>query len=113
LSPSITPDEAAESLTLLKSLGLIAMNRDRSWTQVEKTMATDARVKSVMVSQFHREMIRLGGESLSRFPGKDREISGTTLRVAEAELNFQFFPLVKSRRGNGGKSADNHSESQS
>lgn len=136
LSPSITPDEAADSLSLLKNLGLIAMNRDRSWTQVEKTMATDARVKSVMVSQFHREMIRLGGESLSRFPGKDREISGTTLRVSEGDLgkikawlrefrmkilglaaqsagadqvyqlNFQFFPLVKSRRSGGSK----HSE---
>jgi uncharacterized protein (TIGR02147 family) len=143
LSPSITPEEAAESLTLLKSLGLIAMNRDRSWTQVEKTMATDARVKSVMVSQFHREMIRLGGESLSRFPGKDREISGTTLRVAEADLdkiktwlrefrmkilglaaqsagadqvyqlNFQFFPLVKNRRSNAGKPADSQAEGQS
>lgn len=137
LSPSITPEEAAESLTLLKALGLIAMNHDRTWTQVEKTMATDARVKSVMVSQFHREMIRLGGESLSRFPGKEREISGTTLRVAEADLekiktwlhdfrmkilglasqsagadqvyqlNFQLFPLVKSRRGNGAKHGDN------
>jgi uncharacterized protein (TIGR02147 family) len=142
LSPSITPEEAAESLTLLKSLGMIAMNRDRSWTQVEKTMATDARVKSVMVSQFHREMIRLGGESLSRFPGKDREISGTTLRVAEADLdkiktwlrefrmkilglaaqsagadqvyqlNFQFFPLVKNRRSNAGKHADSQAEGQ-
>ena len=131
LSPSITPGEAAESLSLLKSLGLIAMNRDRTWTQVEKTIATDARVKSVMVSQFHREMIRLGGESLSRFPGKEREVSGTTLRVAEADLdkikiwlrefrmkilglasqsagadqvyqlNFQFFPLVKSKRSGG------------
>ena len=137
LSPSITPEEAAESLTLLKALGLIAMNHDRTWTQVEKTMATDARVKSVMVSQFHREMIRLGGESLSRFPGKEREISGTTLRVTEADLekiktwlrdfrmkilglasqsagadqvyqlNFQLFPLVKSRRGNGDKHGDN------
>lgn len=142
LSPSITPDEAAESLSLLKSLGLIAMNRDRSWTQVEKTIATDARVKSVMVSQFHREMIRLGGESLSRFPGKDREVSGTTLRVAEADLdkikvwlrefrmkilglaaqsagadqiyqlNFQFFPLVKSKRTGGGNHAEPRAEGQ-
>ena len=128
LSPSITPAEAAESLGLLKSLGLIAQQRDRSWTQVEKTMATDARVKSVMVSQFHREMIRLGAESLTRFQAKEREVSGTTVRVSEADLdkiktwlrefrmkilglasqsagadqvyqlNFQFFPLVKPRR---------------
>jgi uncharacterized protein (TIGR02147 family) len=133
LSPSITPDEAADSLSLLKTLGLIAMQKDRSWTQAEKTLATDARVKSVMVSQFHREMIRLGGESLSRFPGKDREISGTTLRVSEPDLekikiwlrefrmkilglaaqsagadqvyqlNFQFFPLVKPKRATGSK----------
>jgi uncharacterized protein (TIGR02147 family) len=141
LSPSITPDEAADSLSLLKNLGLIAMNRDRSWTQVEKTMATDARVKSVMVSQFHREMIRLGGESLSRFPGKDREISGTTVRVSESDLdkikawlrefrmkilglaaqsagadqvyqlNFQFFPLVKTKRVNGSRHGEDRNGS--
>ncbi len=136
LSPSITPAEAADSLSLLKTLGLIAQQKDRSWTQVEKTMATDARVKSVMVSQFHREMIRLGGESLSRFQGKEREIGGTTLRVSEPDLekiktwlrefrmkilglasqsagadkvyqlNFQFFPLVKTKRGGGSKPID-------
>lgn len=138
LSPSITPAEAAESLSLLKALGLIAMQKDKSWTQVEKTLATDARVKSVMVSQFHREMIRLGGESLSRFPGQEREISGTTLRVSEPDLakiktwlrefrmkllglasqsagadqvyqlNFQFFPLVKSKRPGASREADAH-----
>ncbi|HKP96741.1 MAG TPA: TIGR02147 family protein [Fibrobacteria bacterium] len=139
LSPSITSAEAAESLSLLKTLGLIAQQKDRSWIQAEKTLATDARVKSVMVSQFHREMIRLGGESLSRFPGKEREISGTTLRVSEPDLekikawlrefrmkilglaaqsagadqvyqlNFQFFPLVKNKRSNGSKPAETRS----
>ena len=82
----------------------------------------------------------MGGESLSRFPGKDREVSGTTLRVAEADLdkikvwlrefrmkilglaaqsagadqvyqlNFQFFPLVKAKRGNGAGHSDTRSE---
>ena len=74
---------------------------------------------------------------MSRFPGKEREISGTTLRVSESDLekikvwlrefrmkilglaaqsagadqvyqlNFQLFPLVKSKRASsrGGESA--------
>jgi uncharacterized protein (TIGR02147 family) len=129
LAPPISPKEAAESLALLSALGLIVQQRDRTWTQSESTLATDPRVRSTLVRHFHREMIRLGSESLSRFPAADREIAATTLRFARADLdtiktwlrefrmkllglaaqsngadqvyqlNFQFFPLVKTQRG--------------
>lgn len=128
LTPSITPTEASESLALLRDLGLIVQQRDRGWTQAESILATDTRVRSALVKQFHREMIRLGSESLTRFPAAEREVSATTLRVSKADLdtvktwlhefrmkllglatqsggadqvyqlNFQFFPLVKTQR---------------
>jgi uncharacterized protein (TIGR02147 family) len=128
LAPSITPAQALESLALLSSLGLIVQQRDRAWTQAEKALATDARVRSGLIKQFHREMIKLGAESLARFPADQREIGTTTLRVSKADLetikiwlrefrmkllglatqsagadqvyqlNFQFFPVVDPKR---------------
>jgi uncharacterized protein (TIGR02147 family) len=127
LEPEISIEEAEQSLKLLKKLGFIKKKKG-NWTPVSKTIKTDAQVRSVKVAQYHREMIRLGGESITRFPSDQREISGTTLRIAQKDvpkfksllrefrkqllglaeaskkadqiyqLNFQFFPIVKSKR---------------
>lgn len=127
LNPQITPQEAAESLSLLKRLGLI-VKKDGHLSPSEKTLATDERVHSVKAVEFHRQMIRLGAESITRFLSGEREISGTTIRIARQDvqnvklllrefrkkilnlaansanadqiyqLNFQFFPLVATDR---------------
>jgi uncharacterized protein (TIGR02147 family) len=128
LAPPISPVQAAESLALLQGLNLIVQQRDRAWTQADKTLATDTRVRSGLIKKFHREMIRLGAESIARFPAEQREVSATTLRLSGADLetvkvwlrefrlkllglaaqsagadqvyqlNFQFFPLVDPKR---------------
>jgi uncharacterized protein (TIGR02147 family) len=127
LNPPISHYDAAQSLKLLKNLGFIKKTQ-KGWEQVEQVMQSDPEVYHVYASLFHREMIRLGMESISRFPHEDREISGTTLRISRSDisrvkkllqnfrrqlldfaassenadqvyqLNFQFFPLVKQDR---------------
>lgn len=124
LQPNITPKEAAHSLWLLRRLGLIRKHLE-AWQPADSTIQTDPTVVSVKAANFHRQMIQLGGESISRFPVDQREISGTTLRISKRELskfkellrdfrshllqlaersedadavyqlNFQLFPLVK------------------
>jgi len=123
LSPQITMQDVADSLDLLKKLGLIQKKEGR-YQQNENTLETDERVQSVKVAEYHRQMIQLGAESITRFPGNERDISGTTLRISREDvqnvkvllrefrkkllnlavnsanadqiyqLNFQFFPLV-------------------
>lgn len=127
LEPAIKAEEAERSLALLKKLGLIE-KKGGVWQPVDKAIKTDAQVTSIKVAQYHREMIRLAGESITRFPPHEREISGTTLRIAKDDvskfkslvrefrqkllglavdskdadqvyqLNFQFFPIVKTKR---------------
>jgi uncharacterized protein (TIGR02147 family) len=129
LMPPISHNKAAESLELLKRLGFIRKTKD-GWEPVDKTMQSDPEVYHVYAAQFHREMIRLGMEAISRFSHELREISGTTLRISALDvprvktllqnfrrqlldfaasskdadqvyqLNFQFFPLVKAHRPN-------------
>ena len=127
LCPQIPVQEVADALSLLKKLGLIDKNEGKL-RSVEKTLATDENVRSVKAADYHRQMIQLGAESITRFGSKEREISGTTLRIARQDvdaivallkdfrrkvlslasnsansdqvyqLNFQFFPLVHTER---------------
>jgi uncharacterized protein (TIGR02147 family) len=123
LNPSISSMDATDAINLLKRLGLIE-KKSGKYTSVEKTLATDERVRSVKVLEFHRQMIQLGLESMTRFSSEEREVSGTILRISKEdmnnirtllrefrkkvlslaaksadadqiyELNFQFFPLI-------------------
>lgn len=128
LLPQISPREAADSIQILKFLGLIEKSDDGKYHPVEKTLTTDERVRSVKALEYHRQMIQNASESMVRFRSDEREISGTTLRMnsedvqnvkkllkefrkkvlniaansVEADqiyqLNFQFFPLILTDR---------------
>jgi uncharacterized protein (TIGR02147 family) len=127
LVPLIERNQAAASLRMLKKLGFIRKTQN-GWKPVEPAMQTDPEVHHFHVSRFHREMIKLGMDALSRFSPDLREISGTTMRLAKRDvpgaktmlqyfhrqmldfasnsqdadqvyqLNFQFFPLVSPDR---------------
>ncbi len=129
LTPSIDRKDAAASLNLLKRSGLIRKT-ERGWKPAEKTMQSAPEVRHVYAARFHREMIGLGMDAISRFAPELREISGTTLRLSRSDvprvktllqnfqrqvldfaagsqdadqvyqINFQFFPLVKPDRPN-------------
>lgn len=128
LSPQISANEAADSINLLKRVGLIE-KQDGAFRPVNKVLITDERVRSVKVIEYHRQMIQLGADSITRFRPEEREVSGTTIRVNKEEfrsvvamvrelrrkllalaakstdgdqiyqLNFQLFPLVNTDRG--------------
>lgn len=127
LEPPIEPKEVADSLRLLKRTGLLKKTRT-GWKPAEKTMQTSPEVVHLYAAKFHRMMIQLGMDAISRFTRQFREISGTTLRISRKDipsikkllqdfrrqlldfstgsndadqvyqLNFQFFPLVKPDR---------------
>jgi uncharacterized protein (TIGR02147 family) len=127
LEPPIDRKDAAESLELLKRTGFLHKT-ENGWKPAEKTMQSDPEVTHVYAAGFHRKMIELGKEAISRFSHELREISSTTLRFSGNDipriktllqnfrrqlldfaagskdadqvyqLNFQFFPLVKTDR---------------
>ncbi|MBN1604642.1 MAG: TIGR02147 family protein [Chitinispirillaceae bacterium] len=127
LEPPITPEDAAASLELLKRTGFLRKT-ETGWQPAEKTLLSDPEVTHVYAADFHRKMIDLGKEAIARFSHELREISSTTLRFSGDDtsrikkllqnfrrqlldfaagsqnadqvyqLNFQFFPLVKTDR---------------
>ncbi|MDD5675721.1 MAG: TIGR02147 family protein, partial [Chitinivibrionales bacterium] len=86
LTPSITPRQAALSLKLLKKRGLLKKEKGK-WVQSNPVMATDPQVRSIIAANYHRRMMTLGKEAIDRFKENDREISGTTLRIAGKDIS--------------------------
>ena len=126
LKPAITAAEARRALEVLLQLGLLRRNSSGKLEQSEALITSGDEISSAAIGQFHREMIRKGGESIDRFPGAAREVSSVTLGLSEAgqlqvktlvqrfrkdlleiaarergptgvvQINFQVFPLAES-----------------
>lgn len=89
------------------------------------SLSTGPEVQMLNVANFHKEMIKLAGESIERYPSRERDISSLTLSIQREkvgeikkriisfrrkllemacsdelvdqviQMNFQLFPLTK------------------
>ncbi len=84
LWPSITAPEARRALASLLELGLLARDAQGSVVQAEPLVETKAGPLGHHVVSYHREMMRLGSESLERVPREQREIASLTLCLSPA-----------------------------
>jgi uncharacterized protein (TIGR02147 family) len=126
--PEISPEDAQRAIGWLLSRGLIKKSKDGRYEQTHKAITTRSEVKSMVVRNFNRVMIRLAERSLDDVPVHERYASGITVGctkeaydmiVAEMEgfrdrvikivdsldasdgvyqLNMQMFPLMRSPR---------------
>jgi uncharacterized protein (TIGR02147 family) len=87
LSPSIKPKEAEKALELLVELGLIRKDAKGRWEQCDKVVSTGPEVKSLVIANFHREMMQLGAKSIDSFPADQRDISGVTISTKKENMN--------------------------
>lgn len=81
LNPKITPAQAKKALKALTQLGLIHKDEDGKWETKEKTVSTGPEVKSLIIANFHKEMIQLAKGSIDRHPADKRDISSLTLSI--------------------------------
>lgn len=83
LRPNITPNEAAEALKLLLSLGLLA--RDAKTGRVERgepTLTTEHEVSALGAAAFHRQMLERAGGSIELFSREVRDLAALTVCVS-------------------------------
>lgn len=82
--PEVSPEEAANSLVLLKRLGLIEMT-DGAYVGTSRLLNTNgnSEIGSMAIRDFHRQMVRLAEASLDSVPVSKREFSSVTLSLSE------------------------------
>ncbi len=93
LLPSISPTEAAESMKLLLSLGLLV--RDAKTGRVvrgEPTLTTEHEVRSLGAAAFHRQMLERAAQSIESVPRELRDLAALTVCVSPETV-----ALVKQR----------------
>jgi uncharacterized protein (TIGR02147 family) len=125
LFPAVRAKDVETALSRLEALGLIQKDEQGQWQQTDSLLSTGPEVKSLLITNFHKEMIRLAEESITRHPAKTRDITALTIsmkknRMAElkqkiadfrkdilkefatdessdqvVQINIQAFPLTK------------------
>jgi len=86
VNPPISPKQAKKSLKLLQELNLIKKDGKGRWKKCDKVVSTGPEVKSIILGNYHKEIIQLASEAIDRFSSKDRDISGLTLSVKRDTL---------------------------
>ena len=82
--PTITIEEAQESVELLEKCNLVKKNEDGSYELVNNDITTGDRTSKIALRGFHQHCLALGAESIDRDPPTMRNISGLTLGISQA-----------------------------
>ncbi|HVU01090.1 MAG TPA: TIGR02147 family protein [Polyangiaceae bacterium] len=129
LVPAITPREASRALDTLVELGLLVRGDGGRLVQADALLSTGPETRGLHIAAFHRVMTQRAIESIDLLPPNERDISSLTLCLSRGglrsfkerlqrfrrellelsaleqdpeqvvQINFQLFPLTKSRRG--------------
>lgn len=86
IAPSISVSQARQSMLLLEKLELIQLNETGRWQQTSKTVSTGPEVSSVLLMNYHLNMLELTKQRLLELPSDKRDISGLTLGLPKSEL---------------------------
>ena len=92
LSPEVRVKDVEAALNQLQSLGLIFQDKKGCWQQSEEILTTGPEVKSLLIANFHHEMIKMASKSIDRYPADQRDISGVTMSIRQKDI-----PAIKKR----------------
>ena len=85
LTPPITPQQAEESIAMLKSIGLVA-EKDGRLQATEKLISSGDAIQAAFVNNLHLEMAKLAFRFLDLFGTGERDYSGLTLTLSPASF---------------------------
>ncbi len=86
LDPPVRVKDVETALDRLMQLGLIRKDAQGRWEQTDTLLSTGSEVKSVLIANFHREMIRMADTAIERFPAAKRDITALTLSIGKNRL---------------------------
>jgi len=71
---------------------LIKKGADNSWRVCQRDVTTGPEVKSLVVANFHREMLGIAADAIERFKAPERDVSALTLSIER-----EHFAEIKSK----------------
>lgn len=107
VKPSLSLEDVHASLSLLEELEIVSWDRERDTVmRTRETVDLGGEVPGLAIVGYHRQMLNLAKTALDRFSPEERDISGISIAVREADLGllkqeiarFQDFLLSFSRQ---------------
>jgi len=98
ITPAITPAQARASVELLEKLGLIVKDEQGRYSLKDTAITTGDEVRSLAISNFQLETIRLAQEAFDRFKTPDRDIRTLSVGVSAKVLKEIHTVLADARR---------------
>lgn len=92
IKPAITPTEARKSLELLLRLGFIAKDENGKYKPSTPVVTTGPEVMSLILLDYHRQLLKLCAEQLPEIHEGDRDVSSLCFAVSKQRL-----PALKKR----------------
>ena len=97
LSPPITESQARKAVALLRKLKLIRKRNDGIFGLTNNIITSGEQWRSLAITSFQEETMRLGLESLHRYPKEERNISTLTITLSKKDLEEANEILKESR----------------
>ncbi len=85
MRPSISEDEAAKALSVLRALRLVEENGG-TLTPVDPVLTTGREARRRAIAEYHRAMLESAKASIELVPSDERDISALTLCMSEGGL---------------------------
>jgi uncharacterized protein (TIGR02147 family) len=86
LVPGITHKETERALGLLEELNLISRDDNGTWKLTERAVTISPEVASMVIMNYHRQMIRLADESLERYNKENCSIYALTMSIDSRKI---------------------------
>lgn len=87
LSPSVPPEDVAESLELLFEMELLVRDEHGEITRGEPSLTTGHEVGSLAIGNYHRQMLERAAESIENVPSELRDINTLTVCIDPANVD--------------------------
>jgi uncharacterized protein (TIGR02147 family) len=84
--PSITAQQAARSIELLEKLKFIERTENGKWRQTASIVSTGDTVNSVIVHNYHKEMLSLTKTMMDDLATEERDVSSLTLGIDKSKF---------------------------
>jgi uncharacterized protein (TIGR02147 family) len=98
ITPAITPAQARASVKALEKLGLIVKDEQGRYALKDTAITTGDEVRSLAISNFQLETMRLAQEAFDRFKAPDRDIRTLSVGVSAKVLKEIYAVLADARR---------------
>lgn len=85
MGSGVSEKDAEESIQLLSALGLLKKSAN-SLKQTNTNITTSDEVRSLLVKNYHRQMLQLAMSALERFPAANRDVSSITIPIHAKDL---------------------------